>query len=525
LSKSSYFGEIELSEETVLALKEMGFEEPSEIQRQTIPIVMQGFDVIGQAQTGTGKTAAFGIPIAEKTTKDRIPQSLVLTPTRELAIQVAEEISNISKYKGLRVVPIYGGQSIERQIKALKNGAQIIIGTPGRLLDHIKRETLVLSKISILVLDEADEMLDMGFIEDIEKILKSIKNENKQTLLFSATMPDPIIALTKKYMKNPKLVTISKEQLTVPLTDQFYCESKDKLEALCRILETEDMDKTIIFCRTKKGVDELVASLNTRGYSAEGLHGDLTQAQRDKVMRSFREGKLEILVATDVAARGLDISDVSHVINFDIPQDPESYVHRIGRTGRAGKSGIAITFITPREFKQLRLIEKAIKVKIKRKEVPSMSDLLEKQKDEIKDLISKVIKQENISHYISIVEEMTEEFEPEKIAAAAIRLYQEGEPEEKLEVDKERFKKTGERSGVTRLFINIGKEKNISKDDILNYICEEGDMSKKDIKNIRILDKFTFLEVPEEVSERIIAILHKSIIKGHKIRAEQAKPR
>jgi ATP-dependent RNA helicase DeaD len=285
------------------------------------------------------------------------------------------------------------------------------------------------------------------------------------------------------------------------------------------------MDKTIIFCRTKKEVDELVASLNTRGYSAEGLHGDLTQAQRDKVMRSFREGKLEILVATDVAARGLDISDVSHVINFDIPQDPESYVHRIGRTGRAGKSGIAITFITPREFKQLRLIEKAIKVKIKRKEVPSMSDLLEKQKDEIKDLISKVIKQENISHYISIVEEMTEEFEPEKIAAAAIRLYQEGEPEEKLEVDKERFKKTGERSGVTRLFINIGKEKNISKDDILNYICEEGDMSKKDIKNIRILDKFTFLEVPEEVSERIIAILHKSIIKGHKIRAEQAKPR
>lgn len=525
MSKSSYFGEIELSEKTVLALKEMGFEEPSPIQKQTVPVVMQGLDVIGQAQTGTGKTAAFGIPIVEKTTSEKVAQSLVLTPTRELAIQVAEEISKIAKYKGLRVVPIYGGQSIERQIKALKNGAQVIIGTPGRLLDHIRRGTIFLSKVSILVLDEADEMLDMGFIDDIETIIKSIQKENRQTLLFSATMPAPILSLTKKYMNNPKVFSISKEQLTVPLTDQFYCESKDKLEALCRILETEDMDKTIIFCRTKKGVDELVASLNTRGYSAESLHGDLSQAQRDKVMKAFRERKLEVLVATDVAARGLDISDVSHVINFDIPQDPESYVHRIGRTGRAGKSGIAITFITPREFRQLRLIEKVIRVTIRRKEVPSVSDMLDKQKDELKGLIFKIIKQENISHYIAIVEEMTEEFEPEKIAAAAIRLYQEGEPTEKVEVDREKLAKTGAKQGMSRLFINIGKEKNISKDDILNYICEEGDMKKKDIKNIRILDKFTFLEVPEEVSERIIAILHKSIIKGHRIHAEAAKPR
>lgn len=330
------FGNISLSKKIAAAITEMGFEEPSPIQSQTIPLVLAGKDVLGQAQTGTGKTAAFGIPIMERITDVRQIQALVLTPTRELAIQVSEELAKIGKFKRIKTLPIYGGQAIERQIRTLKSGVQVVIGTPGRLLDHIRRNTIKLDHVKVLVLDEADEMLDMGFIDDLESILQHVPTE-RQTLLFSATMPSEIMTLANKYMKDRVTVTISKEQLTVPLIDQIYYETRDKLDGLCRVLDSETIGRAIIFCRTKKGVDELVASLSARGYLSDGLHGDLSQAQRDRVMKKFRDGKLDILIATDVAARGLDIEHITHVINYDIPQDPESYVHRIGRTGRAGK--------------------------------------------------------------------------------------------------------------------------------------------------------------------------------------------
>ncbi|WP_238528331.1 DEAD/DEAH box helicase [Acetonema longum] len=337
MKEQGLFGDIALSKKIITAITEMGFEEPSPIQSKTIPTVLEGHDVIGQAQTGTGKTAAFGIPIIERLNDSRHIQALVLTPTRELAIQVSEELSKIGKFRKLKVLPIYGGQSIERQIRTLKYGVQVVIGTPGRMLDHIRRNTIHLDTVKTVVLDEADEMLDMGFIEDVESILDQVPAEGRQTLLFSATMPSAILALANKYMNNPVTVTISKEQITVPLIDQSYYETRDKLEGLCRILDIEETDRLIIFCRTKKGVNDLVSSLQARGYMADGLHGDLSQSQRDRVMKKFRDGQLEILVATDVAARGLDIEHVTHVVNFDIPQDPESYVHRIGRTGRAGK--------------------------------------------------------------------------------------------------------------------------------------------------------------------------------------------
>ena len=351
-NQKEMFGELLLDKKIVAALTDMGFEEPSPIQAAAIPFVLEGHDVIAQAQTGTGKTAAFGIPLVQSITDHRHIQALIMTPTRELAIQVAEEISKIGRTTRIKALPVYGGQPIERQIKALKNNVQIVIGTPGRLIDHINRRTIKLDHIKFLVLDEADEMLDMGFVDDMEEIMRNLPDD-RQTLLFSATMPRPILSLTKKYMKAPKNVAVSKEELTVPLIEQYYYETKDKIEGLCRLLDAEVDGKLIIFCRTKKGVDDLAIALSSRGYLVEGLHGDLSQTQRDRVMKKFREGTAEVLIATDVAARGIDIDNITHVINFDIPQDPESYVHRIGRTGRAGNTGVAMTFITPREFRQL----------------------------------------------------------------------------------------------------------------------------------------------------------------------------
>ncbi|HCP15565.1 MAG TPA: RNA helicase, partial [Peptococcaceae bacterium] len=320
------------------ALEEMGFEEPTPIQAQAVPLIFQGKDIIGQAQTGTGKTAAFGIPIVEKVDPNLNKiQAFILTPTRELAIQVAEEMGRISKFKRLRVLPVYGGQPIDRQIRPLRTGVHIVIGTPGRVLDHLDRRTIDLSHVQTFVIDEADEMLDMGFIDDISSILDQAPAD-KQTLLFSATMPDPIRRLAKKYLKDPESISVNRETVTVPQVSQVYYEvtQSSKIDTLCRILDYENYDAVIIFCRTKRGVDELVSALQSRGCSADGLHGDLTQVQRDKTMKSFRNGDTDILIATDVAARGLDIDRISHVINYDIPQDPESYVHRIGRTGRAG---------------------------------------------------------------------------------------------------------------------------------------------------------------------------------------------
>ncbi len=525
INQTSTFGDIVLDKKIVGALTDMGFEEPSPIQTQTIPLVLSGKDVIGQAQTGTGKTAAFGIPITQNIAADsRKIQALIMTPTRELAIQVSEELSKIGRLRRIKALPVYGGQPIDRQIRALHMGVQVVIGTPGRLLDHIRRNTIKLDNIKFLVLDEADEMLDMGFIDDIETIIKNIPEE-RQTLLFSATMPRPILRLAERYMKSPAVVSVSKEELTVPLIDQYYYETNNKVDGLCMVLDVEDVDKSIIFCRTKKGVDELVSALGNRGYFAEGLHGDLSQSQRDRVMKKFREGKVDILVATDVAARGLDIDNVTHSINFDIPQDPESYVHRIGRTGRAGNKGTALTFITPREFRQLKLIEKITKTRIVRKSLPTAVNVLERQRDVIISRMFTILEQDKFHSYKPIVEELLEEYSAEDIAAAALKFMQEGSKAMEAEEKGTIFANTGGKVGMVRLFMNVGRSQKIAPEDIVRKIASEADIPGNTIGLINIYDKFTFVEIPENVAEKVVSVMHKSTIKGFKVNVEPARGR
>jgi ATP-dependent RNA helicase DeaD len=366
-------------------------------------------------------------------------------------------------------------------------------------------------------------MLDMGFIDDLENILEHVPVE-RQTLLFSATMPREIMSLANKYMKDRVTVTISKEQLTVPLIDQIYYETRDKLDGLCRVLDSETVGRVIIFCRTKKGVDDLVASLSARGYISDGLHGDLSQTQRDRVMKKFRDGKLDILIATDVAARGLDIEHITHVINFDIPQDPESYVHRIGRTGRAGKKGVAITFIQPREYRQLKLIEKEVKTRILRRQLPSPADILERQTDLIKNQLTQTIARGGFDGYSSIIAELAADYDPIDLAAAALKLFQEGYKEQAA-IEKAQFGNTGAEPGMVRLFINAGRAQRIQPQDIVRTIAEEADIEGSIIGVINIYDKFTFVEVPESVAERVLSVMNKNTIKGYRINIEPAKGR
>ena len=523
--EQSFFGGIALSHKVMAAIQAMGFEEPSPIQARTIPPIMEGNDVIGQAQTGTGKTAAFGIPITEKVQDLRHVQALIMTPTRELALQVSEEIAKIGQFKRLKTLPVYGGQSIDRQIRALRFGVQIVIGTPGRLLDHIRRGTIKLDMVKILVLDEADEMLDMGFVDDIESIMENIPREGRQTLLFSATMPQQIRSLADRYMNKPVFVTVSKEQLTVPQIDQFYYETREKLDGLCRILDAGDMESTIIFCRTKKGADELTASLVARGYMAAALHGDLSQVQRDRVMKKVRESKLEILVATDVAARGLDIDHVTHVVNYDIPQDPESYVHRIGRTGRAGRKGTAITFIHPREFRQLKQVEREIRQRIVRGQLPSAADILERQREIIKHRVIKTLEQDAFADYHPIVADLALDYDPVDIAAAALKLFQEGFKEVAELETQSMSTSSGAEAGMVRLFVNAGRDNNIRPEDIVRTFAGEADIPGSSIGLIKIYSNFSFVEVPEDVAERVVSALQGNRIKGIKINVEIAKGR
>jgi ATP-dependent RNA helicase DeaD len=418
------FYELGLSDQIIRSVSNMGFEEATPIQAQAIPIAMAGKDLIGQAQTGTGKTAAFGIPMVERFTENcSLPQGIVITPTRELAVQVAEELNKIGQFKGIHTLPIYGGQDINRQIKAMKKRPQIIVGTPGRLIDHMRRKTIRLNQVKIAVLDEADEMLNMGFIEDIETILKEISAE-RQTMLFSATMPKPVQELAKNFMKNPEFVGIKTKEVTVPNIEQDYVEvhEKQKFDVLCRFLDIHSPNAAIVFGRTKRRVDELSEALGKRGYSAEGIHGDMTQSRRETVLRQFREGSAEVLVATDVAARGLDITGVTHVYNFDIPQDPEGYVHRIGRTGRAGRTGLALTFVTPREMKQLKLIERLTKHRITRKPIPAITDAIEGQQRLTAERLLRVIQEEEIVHYKGLAESLLEETDSVTLLSAALKL-------------------------------------------------------------------------------------------------------
>lgn len=418
------FSEFGLEPKVLRAITEMGFEEATPIQEKAIPLALESRDLIGQAQTGTGKTAAFGVPLINKiqVTEDRIV-ALIMCPTRELAIQVAEEIEKLGRFKGIRSLPIYGGQDIVKQIRALKKRPQIIIGTPGRLLDHINRKTIKLDDVQTVILDEADEMLDMGFMEDIQSILKLVPDE-RHTMLFSATMPPNIQKLAQQFLRNPEHVSVIPKQVSAPLIEQSYIElqEKQKFDVLCRLLDMESPDLAIIFGRTKRRVDELSEGLQKRGYSAEGLHGDLSQHQRDAVMRKFRDGSIDVLVATDVAARGLDVSGVTHVVNFDLPQDPESYVHRIGRTGRAGKEGTAWTFVTPREMDHLHFIERLTRHRIARKPLPSMAEAFEGKQRITAEKVLEIVQNDESNEFKGLAIQLLEQYDSVALLSAALKL-------------------------------------------------------------------------------------------------------
>jgi len=424
--ESSGFEDLHLSKEMHHAIADMGFEEPTTIQNRSIPYLLDGKDVIGQAQTGTGKTAAFGIAALERVDpKNKSLQAIILCPTRELAIQVSEELKNLSKYKkGIRILPVYGGQPIGRQIKALKAGVQIVIGTPGRVMDHLERRTLRVSGIKIIILDEADEMLDMGFRDDIETIVKKIP-EQRQTILFSATMPKAILKLTKRYQNNPQLIKLVHKEMTVPDVEQFFVEVKQqaRTEVMSRLIDLYDLKLSLVFCNTKKRVDELVESLKARGYLADGLHGDMQQNQRDRVMSTFRRGEIDILVATDVAARGIDVGATDAVFNYDIPTDDEYYVHRIGRTARAGKAGHAFTFVTGKEMYRIRQIQRFTKTKIIPQKVPSVSDVEAIRTNLLLERIKGIIDAGHLGKCNNLVEKLIQEdYTSLEVAAALLKI-------------------------------------------------------------------------------------------------------
>jgi ATP-dependent RNA helicase DeaD len=562
-SSTVSFENLGLSEPTLKAITDLGYEEPTPIQSRTITRMLEGSDVIAQAQTGTGKTAAFALPIIERLEAGRHdPQALVLTPTRELAVQVAEAFHAYGKNHGIAVLPVYGGQPIERQLRALSRGVQVVVGTPGRLLDHIQRGTLKLDSVRTVVLDEADEMLDMGFVEDIEAILKETPAE-RQTALFSATMPAPIAALARQYMREPERITVKSEHMTVPQIRQVYFEvgTRDKFEVLARVLDYERPTSAIIFCRTKSEVDSLGERLIARAYPAETLHGDLSQIQRDRVMARFRSGQVELLVATDVAARGLDIDHVSHVVNFDIPLDPEVYVHRIGRTGRAGREGSAITLVTPRERRLLRMIERMTGAPIRRVRLPTVTDVQARRREAFMETLRETIAQGGLEPYQVLAETLGDEYSPTDLAAAAFKLVL-GAPaneEEDLlaaqepDLTEERrdrpvrrqgpgYEREGgrgygrgyEREGgrgpsgdrtMARLYLDVGRDDGVRPADIVGAIANEAGIPGRAIGAIELFERFSFVEVPGQQAERVLRALKQTTIRGRKISPSVAKPR
>lgn len=527
--ESTKFEELELNPAILKAVEEMGFEEMTPIQEKAIPLILAGMDAVGQAQTGTGKTAAFGIPMLMKIDpRDKSPQAIVLCPTRELGIQVADELRKLAKFMhGIKVLPVYGGQEISKQIRSLKMGVQIIIGTPGRVIDHIKRRTVRLDKICMVVLDEADEMLDMGFRDDIETILSQMP-EQRQTLLFSATMPQPILEIAKTYQKNAQMIRVVKKELTVPQTEQYYYEvtPQNKEEVLSRLLDIYNPKLAMVFCNTKKQVDELTAALQGRGYFAEGLHGDMKQQQRDRVMNKFRNGRTEILVATDVAARGIDVDNVEVVFNYDVPQDEEYYVHRIGRTGRAGHEGKAFTLVTGREIYKLKDIMRYCRTKIKARQIPSISDVTSVKAAKILDKAAVLIQDEDLDRMISLIEERVnnEEYTSLELAAALLKMAikNDGYKAEDEAGIIDDFGDTGAEEGMVRLFINLGKSHRLKPGDILGAIAGETGMPGRLIGSIDMYDKYTFVEVPAEYASEVIQVMKTAKIKGKSINIEPA---
>ncbi|KAA0250114.1 MAG: DEAD/DEAH box helicase [Candidatus Jettenia sp.] len=520
------FEDLHVSEELRKAIKDMGFEEATPIQYQAIPYILKGKDIIGQAQTGTGKTAAFGIPTLEMIDPGtRELQAIILCPTRELAIQVAEEMKKLSKYKkAIEILPIYGGQPIERQIKALKKGVQIIIGTPGRVMDHMNRRTLKMDAVRIIILDEADEMLDMGFREDIEFIMEKISRK-RQTILFSATMPQAILDLTKKYQNDPQFIKVVHKELTVPYIEQFYFEVKEqaKLETLSRLIDIYNLKLSLVFCNTKRRVDDLVEHLQARGYLADGLHGDMRQSQRNSVMSKFRKGTIEILIATDVAARGIDVEDIEAVFNYDVPHDEEYYVHRIGRTGRAGRKGRSFTFVVGREIYQIKDIQRYAKTKITPQKIPSLGDVEEIKTNLLLGKVKETINEGHLGKYIHWVEGLAgEDYTSIDIAASLLKIIV-GEKSKQAPTQEEDFRDTGPAtSEMVRLFINAGSKQKVQVKDIVGSIAGETGLSGKIIGAVDIFDNYTFVEVPKEYAEDIQDAMKDIKIKGKKIIIEPA---
>lgn len=526
------FDQLGLSEPLLRSLNDMGFEAPTTIQEQCIPHILQGRDIVGQAQTGTGKTAAFGIPLLESIDlKNKGIQALIQCPTRELAIQVTGELMKIGRYiNGLNVVPVYGGQPIGRQITALKRGAQVVVGTPGRTIDHINRGTITLNDMKMLVFDEADEMLNMGFREDMEEILKHIPQQI-QTVMFSATVPPFIRDIMKKFMTDPVNITIDKKQVTAPKIEQYVVQVRDSMrtEAISRFMDVHDFKLGIVFCNTKVATESLAQELQARGYSSEVLNGDLNQTQRDKVMQAFRSGKIDLLVATDVAARGIDVENVDVIFNYEIPTDPEYYVHRIGRTGRAGKTGTSITFSAPSKSRRLRFIENQIKQKLKELPMPSISDVKESRiATQLKD-VRETLEAGGLRPYIEQLEGFaTSGFSPIEIAAAFLKLRADL-------ADLENKNESGDRSGrasinsgrMKTLRLDIGRNDGIKKGDLVGAISGETGFPSSVIGHINVLKFESFVDIDESVVNEIFQTMSKVKIKGKnfKIQLEEGTKR
>lgn len=552
------FDELQLDERMIRAITEMGFEEASPIQAQAIPVVLEGRDIIGQAQTGTGKTAAFGLPLLQKVNpKVKKLQAIVLLPTRELAIQVAEEMRRFSKFMhGIKVLPVYGGQDIVKQIRSLKDGTQIVVGTPGRVMDHMRRKTVKVDYVHTVVLDEADEMLNMGFLEDMETILSQLP-EQRQTLMFSATMPQAIADIARRFQNSPVTVRVIKKELTVPKVTQYYYEvkPKNKVEVMCRILDMYAPKLSIAFCNTKRQVDELVQALQGRGYFAEGLHGDLKQIQRDRVMNGFRNGRTEILVATDVAARGIDVGDVEAVFNYDVPQDDEYYVHRIGRTGRAGREGKAFSLVVGREVYKLRDIQRYCKTKIIPQAIPSLNDITEIKVEKILDQVAEVLEDSDLSKMVTIVEKklLEEDYTSLDLAAALLKMAMGEDNEDIIDCsvqprsldelgsygqrgrsrgcDRGGYGRSSRRGSadygmgeetMSRLFINIGKAQRVTPGDILGAVAGESGIPGRMVGSIDMYDGYTFVDVPGRYAEAVLKAMAHAKIKGKSVHVEKA---
>ncbi len=520
------FAELGLAPGTLKAITDLGFEIPTPIQARAIPVLLSGVDMIGQAQTGTGKTAAFGLPLIEKMDpSSNLTQALVLAPTRELAVQVAGGIYDLAKYAGLRVVPVYGGQPIDRQFRALKQGAQIVVGTPGRVLDHLRRGSLSLENVKFCVLDEADEMMALGFAEDMEAILAELPEE-RQLAFFSATMPTRILALTKRFLKNPQHVEIVARQRTLETTNQTYYEVPPgkKQEALARVLDMETPGSTIVFCRTRQETADLSESLQLRGYNAEPIHGDMSQAERERVLRRFREGLADLLIATDVAARGLDIDSVTHVINYDIPWDPEQYIHRIGRTGRAGRSGDAITLVYHKERRQLKNIERMIGCEIKPARMPTVADIASRRRELFMEALRETIDAKEFDSMLPAVSELSEDYDALEVAAAALHMLwmerhaEASNPEEETFADYEQPE-----SGMVRIFVGMGRQDGLRPGDLVGAITNEAGLNGKQIGVIDVLDRSSFVEVPAHEGEKVVEALRNTKLRNRKVKIQLAR--